>query len=44
MKDKADLAFKEMEGEIMKTIKSDPELAVKLKEILTRAKEMMLND
>lgn len=44
MKDKADLAFKELEGEIMKTIKSDPELALKLKEILTRAKEMMLND
>lgn len=44
MKDKADLAFKELECEIMKTIKSDPELATKLKEILTRAKEMMLND
>lgn len=44
MKDKADLAFKEMEGEIMKTIKSDPELAAKLREILTKAKEMMLND
>lgn len=44
MKDKADLAFKSMEGEIMKTIKSDPELTAKLKEILTRAKEMMLND
>ena len=44
MKDKSDLAFKEMEGEIMKTIKSDPELAAKLKEILTRAKEMMLSD
>lgn len=44
MKDKADLAFKELEGEIMKTIKSDPELVTKLKEILTCAKEMMLND
>lgn len=44
MKDKADLAFKELEGEIMKTIKSDPELTEKLREILTRAKEMMLND
>ena len=44
MKDKADLAFAEMEGEIMKTIKSDPELAAKLRDILTKAKEMMLND
>ena len=44
MKDKADLAFKEMEEEIMKTIKSDPELKVRLKEILTRAKELMLHD
>lgn len=44
MKDKADLAFQEMEEEIMKTIKSDPELKVKLKEILTRAKELMLHD
>lgn len=43
-KDKADLAFKEMEEEIMKTIKSDPELKVRLKEILTRAKELMLHD
>lgn len=38
------MAFKEMEEEIMKTIKSDPELKVKLKEILTRAKELMLHD
>lgn len=44
MKDKADLAFQEMEEEIMKTIKSDPELKVRLKEILTRAKELMLHD
>lgn len=44
MKDKADLAFQEMEEEIMKTIKSDPELKAKLKEILTRAKELMLHD
>lgn len=44
MKDKADLAFAEMEGEIMKTIKSNPALAAKLKDILTKAKEMMLND
>lgn len=28
----------------MKTIKSDPELKVRLKEILTRAKELMLHD
>lgn len=44
MKDKVDLAFQKLEGEIMKTIKSDAELTAKLKEILTRAKEMMLND
>ena len=34
----------DLEEEIMKTIKSDPELKVRLKEILTRAKELMLHD
>lgn len=44
VKGKADLAFREMEEEIMRTIKSDPELKARLKEILTHARELMLHD
>ena len=44
MKKKADLAFKEMEAEMMKTIKGDVKLAGNLKEILKAAKERMLSD
>ena len=44
MKKKADLAFKEMEAEMMKTIKGDAKLAENLKEILKAAKERMLSD
>ncbi len=44
MKKKADLAFKEMEAEMMKTIKGDAMLAENLKEILKAAKERMLSD
>lgn len=44
MKDKVDLAFAGMEDAIMKVIKSDPALALQLKEILTQAKEKMMNN
>ena len=36
MKKKADIAFKEMETEMMKVIKNDPQSAEQLKDILTR--------
>ncbi|MDY2654987.1 MAG: phage protein Gp27 family protein [Eisenbergiella porci] len=42
MKDKADIAFKEMETEMMKVIKQDPVAAEQLKAILQRAKERMV--
>ena len=41
MKKKADIAFKEMETEMMK---NDPQSAEQLKDILTRAKERMMED
>ena len=44
MKDKADIAFKEMETEMMKVIKQDPVAAEQLKAILQRAKERMVQD
>lgn len=44
MMHKADLAFKEMEAEIMKVLRQDEQSAVQLKEILTRAKERMVRD
>lgn len=44
MKKKTDLAFKQMEDEILKTIKSDPELAKELRNILEKAKEKMTDD
>lgn len=44
MKKKADIAFKEMETEMMKVIKNDPESAEQLKIILIRAKERMLEN
>lgn len=44
MKKKADVAFKEMEAEMMKVIKNDAESAEQLKIILTKAKERMLED
>lgn len=44
MKKKADVAFKEMEAEMMKVIKNDAESADQLKIILTKAKERMLED
>jgi hypothetical protein len=44
MKKKADLAFKQMEDEIMAVIKNDRESAEQLKAILARAKERMMED
>ena len=43
-KDKADIAFQEMEASMMQVIKNDPVLAEQLKKILTTAKERMLQD
>lgn len=44
MKKKADVAFKEMEAEMMKVIRNDSESAEQLKVILIKAKERMLED
>lgn len=44
MKKKADIAFREMEAEIMKVIKQDAEAASALKGILAKAKERMMQD
>lgn len=44
MKKKAELAFKEMESEIMKVIKQDETSVNALKEILMKAKERMLQN
>lgn len=44
MKKKADIAFREMESEMLKVIKQDDQSAAMLKEILARAKERMMQD
>lgn len=44
MKRKADIAFKELEAEMMKVIKQDEQSAMQMKEILSRAKERMTDD
>lgn len=44
MKKKADIAFREMESDMLKVIKQDEKSVVMLKEILTRAKERMMQD
>lgn len=44
MRRKADIAFQEMETEMMKVIRNDPESAKQLKEILVKAKERMMED
>ena len=44
MKKKADIAFQEMETQMMGIIKNDPVMAEQLKNILTTAKERMLED
>lgn len=44
MRRKADIAFREMESEMLKAIKQDGKSAEMLKEILARAKERMMED
>ena len=44
MRRKADIAFREMESEILKVIKQDGKSAEQLKEILAKAKERMMED
>ncbi|WP_206458907.1 phage protein Gp27 family protein [Anaerovorax sp. IOR16] len=44
MKKKAELAFEEMEEELMKLIKSDPSLATELKAVLEKAKTKVTSD
>lgn len=44
MKKKVDLAFEKLEGDMLKAIKSDKELAPKLTEILQTARQRMMSD
>ena len=44
MKKKADIAFRQMEMEMMAVIKKDAESAEQLRNILTKAKERMMED
>lgn len=44
MQKKADIAFKELEESIMKTIKQDPEMAAQIGACLKKAKERMIQD
>ena len=44
MKHKAELAFDQMEAELMAAIKQHPELAADLRDVLARAKEKVLTD
>lgn len=44
MRRKADIAFREMESELLKVIKQDEKSAAQLKEILAKAKERMMED
>ena len=44
MRRKADIAFREMESEMLKVIKQDEKSAAQLKEILAKAKELMMED
>ena len=44
MRRKADIAFREMESEMLKVIKQDGKSAEQLKEILSKAKERMMED
>lgn len=44
MRRKADIAFREMESEMLKVIKQDELSAAQLKEILAKAKERMMED
>ena len=44
MRRKADIAFREMESEMLKVIRQDEKSAAQLKEILAKAKERMMED
>lgn len=44
MRRKADIAFREMESEMLKVIKQDEKSAAQLEEILAKAKERMMED
>lgn len=44
MRRKADIAFREMESEMLKVIKQDEKSAAQLKEILAKARERMMED
>ena len=44
MRRKADIAFREMESEMLKVIKQDEKSAAQLKEILAKAKERMMEE
>ena len=44
MKKKAELAFEQMETELMAAIKQHPELAGELHDVLERAREKVLSD
>ena len=44
MRKKADIAFKELEADMMKVIKQDEESVQMLKTILMRAKDRMVQD
>lgn len=44
MRKKEDIAFREMESEMLKVIKQDEKSAAQLKEILAKAKERMMED
>lgn len=44
MRRKADIAFREMESEMLKVIKQDEKSEAQLKEILAKAKERMMED
>lgn len=44
MRQKIDLAFEELEHQLMDAIKNDPALSAQMREILTKAKEKMVSD
>ena len=44
LKRKAELAFEQMETELMAAIKQHPELSGELRDVLTRAREKVLED
>ena len=44
MKKKSELAFEQLEAELMAAIKQDPELSKELHSILSRAREKVLKD